>query len=329
MSQIPFVDFARDGAGVWDGVLLAEYSARAFPYEVLFRARDIVQADVYLEWIRWYAEGLVDPSRFVNVQTPYGVIFEAVLKAIDKRFVDRTLDEKKRLSSAIATYLQWRVDNLKHLAMSRNRKRLSLSVRRHLVELAGAPPRCWITGRPFSKESIAAFLFDPEDQGTATIGSEPPLYVDVYRPIGLTRRDEAIEVDHVMPMSRGGSDEDNLRLACGWANANKRHHVSLYDVPGGVRHSVVRANEDLVPPTLPQPFWVVRLLATRRRCEHPGGCSAHVANAELTVAPIEKIGAPTPTNLRVVCSRHDSMSEGRFVPRKVAASAWGIERTSV
>ena len=315
-----FLDFAATSDAIWDKKLLLDFSQRSYPLETLGRSRDIVRADTYLHWISWFAEGLVDPARVAGRYDSYGELFQACLQCVAERFRDLTADERRPLASAIAHYLQFRADVL---ASERQRQRLTTSQKIELVKLAGVPPRCWITGLPFSTTAVDSFLEmgEEEDDERSVLGR--PVFVDIYRPIGLQPRDLQIEVDHVFPVARGGENSDNLRLACGWANVFKAQHVSLYDVAGGVRIVRVRKGPTHLPASLPQPFWVVRLLATRRRCEDPSGCDATVENAELTVAPIFPGGAPTPTNLRVVCDKHDPIAAERLVPRTIAAAAWG------
>jgi len=73
--------------------------------------------------------------------------------------------------------------------------------------------------------------------------------------------------------------------------------------------------------SVPQPFWVVRFLAMRARCEDPSGCQRKTATDELTVAPRNHGGSPNPANLMVVCHDHDPMTDVRLVAaRYVSAS---------
>jgi hypothetical protein len=315
-----FLDFARDGRAVWERERLKDFSDLAYPDDTLGRCRDIIRGDVYLEWIRWYAEGLIDPQRFSADYDTYGSLYEAVLEAVSLRLDNLTVDERRAIASSVARFLQWRIDVT---SMNKVRRSMSLQTRKQLLELSGSPPRCWITGRIFESVAIDAFLGISANGALNKQSAGRPMYVDIYRPIGIRSRDLNIEVDHVFPLSRGGEETDNLRLACGWANYSKKHNLGLYEVPGSVRYVAESQAQRLSVKTLPQPFWVIRLLATRRRCENLGGCSATSDNAELTVAPISLRGAPTPVNLRVVCTAHDPIASERYVPVQVAAAAWG------
>lgn len=133
-------------------------------------------------------------------------------------------------------------------------------------------------------------------------------------------RDFAIEVDHVVPFSRGGEDKDNLELACGWCNRSKSANMSIYEVEGQPRSAGPNV---LGFGSLPQPFWIVRLLALIRTCEHPDGCDRSVENAEMTVVPIRAGGALNPTNLRVTCYDHDPLGSNRLLPPSAVRKIWG------
>jgi hypothetical protein len=143
----------------------------------------------------------------------------------------------------------------------------------------------------------------------------------VYKPRGLIERDLRIEIDHVFPFSQGGQDEDNLQLACGWCNRHKSAHLSIYDVEGQPRSA---GQNSLGISSVPQPFWVVRLLALNRTCEYQSGCTRSVQTAELTVAAIRESGALNPTNLRVTCREHDPLGAIRLQPPSVAKQIWDL-----
>jgi hypothetical protein len=116
----------------------------------------------------------------------------------------------------------------------------------------------------------------------------------------------------VLPVAAGGTGGANLRLACGWCNGHKSDNLSLYDQafnPIIVRHPVLGVV------TVPRPFWVVRLLAYRRRCEWSGagGCTRTTSNAELFIAARREGGAMNPANLTVTCEEHDPFKAIRLV----------------
>ncbi|MFT7866782.1 MULTISPECIES: HNH endonuclease [Amycolatopsis] len=132
------------------------------------------------------------------------------------------------------------------------------------------------------------------------------------RPRGLKQRHLSIEIDHVTPVAGGGSnDVDNLRLACGWCNQVKSRYASLYDVATWPARHVDHPSLGWM--TLPQPFWVLRIVSMRGRCEHPDGCSARLATDELFAAPARARGTLNPVNVRVYCHEHDPWSIDRLV----------------
>ena len=187
---------------------------------------------------------------------------------------------------------------------------MSLDERKLLWDISGPEPRCWICGYKFTKWAENKFLAYGEYM-------EPPLsqFVDYMTLHGLSQRDVSVEVDHAIPFSKGGNEEDNLRLACGWCNSHKSDHISLYDV--AIKPRIVD-HPKLGKRSLPHPFWIVRLLSVRRHCEYKDGCDKTVDNAQLTVVHKHPEGAMNPTNLRIICSEHDPIGSSRLVSRKVA-----------
>jgi hypothetical protein len=126
-----------------------------------------------------------------------------------------------------------------------------------------------------------------------------------------------------VPFSRGGEDENNLELACGWCNNAKSGHMSVYDVEG----QPLRAGQNRLGLfSLPQPFWVTRLLALEGTCSHGGGCETSNQDAELTVVPMRMDGALNITNLRVTCLAHDPLGSRRLQTPTAVRTLWGGER---
>jgi 5-methylcytosine-specific restriction endonuclease McrA len=235
-----------------------------------------------------------------------------VWNAVDQRFrTDKTKSERHEIAVSVARILQmisklWQ-DIRRRRALSRDDKRL-------LLDISGKPPRCWICGAAFKEVDVDNFLFG------RTALSDLPRFVDVLRPRGLDERDLSIEVDHVVPFSRGGQDKGNLALSCGWCNRAKGAYTSIYDVAG----QPLRAQPNSIGlHSLPQPFWVVRLLALGEGCTHPDGCELSRHNAELTIAPIREAGALNITNLRVTCFGHDSLGSRRLQPPGFVRKLWG------
>ncbi|NBJ22096.1 hypothetical protein GT625_25835 [Burkholderia thailandensis] len=297
----------------WDASKLGSL-ASLVPPETLFGRREaLIRGDAHQQWAQWFIHGIADPLRYVDHDRGYAHIFSDTLEAVNRTFLALTKDERLELTKLVANKI---LDSVLALRSSRERATIDRENRILLLDFAGKNPRCWICGYPFSDGAVERFLHRSSSTDIA-----PPEFIDVMKPLGLMRSDLSIEIDHKYPFSRGGADSiENLRLACGWCNRNKGASVSLYDEEGRVR--VSRSHRNLFP-SLPQPFWVIRILATQRKCEHLGGCDRTSENSELTVAPAYGNGAPTPANLHVTCREHDPLRLTRMLPRKVAAQMWG------
>ncbi len=316
MALTTFIQRALgDKANVWLPSKLETLATCRLPDTIFGRRQNLLQGDIYEQWARWFAEGLADPQRIAADNTTYTFLYEEVFKRVETRFrSEKTRPEIKEIASVAANVIQ----SLSYsCGPRRRRKALTSSEKRLLIELSGSTPRCWICGVAFKEEAIENFLNPSSKNRIAT-----SLFVDILKPRGLIERDFAIEADHVLPFSKGGHEEDNLGLACGWCNRAKSAHVSIYDVEGQPRTA---GDNHLQLHTLPQPFWVVRLLALVRYCEHPGGCTKHLRDAELTVTPIHEGGSINPTNLRVVCYDHDPLSSKRLQPPSIVKKLWNIQ----
>ena len=313
MAETDFIRFALGDAGdVWRKSTLDALAARHAPDSLLGRRRTLLRSDIHEQWARWFVEALADPYRYVGQDVTYPYLFKDVFQVVDRRFQEFTIPEKRQLASTSARILNRMVEALD---AERRRRSVSKADRSLMIDIAGNPPRCWICGARFPENAVDGFVF--EEPRSVPL----PHFVDVLKPRGLNARDLRIEVDHVVPFSRGGDGDDNLRLACGWCNANKSDLRSLYDTAGRPRTS---ARNDLGLTTLPHPFWTIRLLATERRCEHPDGCDRSADNAEISVTPSIGGGALNPSNLRVTCYDHDPLADSRLQPPRIVKAIWSI-----
>ena len=104
----------------------------------------------------------------------------------------RELEEVAR----VATDVVWEI--VKRRDAFAGRSRLSWEDKSLLLDIAGSPSRCWICGEVFSKAAIENF----RDSTVRDVSL--PDFVDIFKPRGLSRRDLAVEVDHVVPHSQGG-----------------------------------------------------------------------------------------------------------------------------
>lgn len=297
----------------WSSDKLAIVSGLSAPDALFGRRRELLLADIHAEWADWYVRGLLDPEKYVRVKNVgYAHIYSDALAAVRMTQLGLTPKQCNELASVVASYTN---NVVQFLGGDARRRKYSREEKITLLALAGAPPRCWICGYGFSESAISCFL------GDASADLERlPDFVDVLKPIGLNKRDLQIEIDHKLPFSRGGGDEDNLGLACGWCNKIKSDLMSVYESEGHLRPVRVRG---ALFSSLPQPFWVVRLLGVQSSCEHPAGCDRSSRNAEMTVTLLSPSGAPTPSNLKVTCYDHDPLREQRLQTRSTVEALWG------
>ena len=312
MDEAHFLDSAlSSSASAWNNSSLGELARLQVPDGLLGPQRSLLRADINEQWARWFVESLVDPRRYAQNGASYPQIFADIFRTVDQRFYHFTQPQKKELASSAAKILEQLVNQYQ---VSRGRQPVSFGERRLLLDMAGDTPRCWICGSSFAQEAIENFLY--QDRHDIPL----PQFLDILKPRGLFRRDLAIEIDHVVPYSRGGAEQNNLALACGWCNRHKGAFSSIYEIEGRPRSA--RFNE-LGINSLPQPFWTVRTLATIRKCEHRGGCKHSSATANVTIAPVNEIGALNPANVRVTCHEHDPIRHLRLQSTRVVSDLWG------
>ena len=301
----------------WDNGELRGLGTLEVPDALLGSHRFLLRADIAEHWARWFAESLADPTRHTARGATKLRVRAEVSESVRGWFGDysgRELDEVTRF----ATDAVWEmVRRLKVAAVPR--KGLRRDDKLLLLDLASNPPRCWICGAVFSDAAIDNFL-----DGVGARVRKPDL-VDILKPRGLLEKDLSIEVDHVIPHSKGGGDAENLRIACGWCNRHKGARSSMYDVRTDyeIRQRKGKGTRQFSGVSVPQPFWTVRLLGVTRACEHREGCSNTADDSELTVYPVRERGAMNPVNLRVTCRDHDPYGGVRLQPAGVAQRVWG------
>jgi 5-methylcytosine-specific restriction endonuclease McrA len=277
----------------------------------LFGSREVLlRADAHILWARWFLEAVCDPQRFVRDYPGYAFLVAEVLPEIERLFPTSPIDERHAVGVRVARLVDLEVRR----RQDKRRMALDRDLRLRLWDEAGPEQRCWICGYRFDAQAADEFLGESEITDRAL-----PLFVDYLRPKGLKVRDFRIEIDHVIPVSAGGLELDNLRLACGWCNGHKSDCTSLYDVSGECR---ILQHPRTGAFAAARPFWIVRILAIRRRCEWRGGCKATVDVAELTVAPIHRAGALNPVNLQLTCTEHDPIGPDRLMTRAVVERMW-------
>ncbi len=294
-----FIDRAMGiGASRWDESTLKELSLTEAPAMVGGTSYWLADADAKAQWARWFLEGFADPARFQG-EVSYPHLYALVRESV----IQRMPDEEDEVRNAIARDLARLAERALSAGSGSGRKPWAREVKLTLWELGN---RCWICGWGFPDWAVEDFL-----EGKRRTERRSQSFVDFMRPRGVTAQDLEIQIDHVHPFSRGGGDEiDNLRIACGWCNRHKSAWSLMYDAPGQCRNF---DHPSLGFTSVPQPFWVVRILAVRKGCEYEGGCTSSTAKSELTVAPGYVNGSPNPSNLMVVCRDHDPFRDIRLV----------------
>ncbi|MBM4694360.1 HNH endonuclease [Prescottella equi] len=258
----------------------------------------VIRSDHALNDAFWSLLALCDPLQFPGCDPEFALIYSEVHRSIGDRF-GILPDEIPEYARPIADFLA----NYRVATLSANSRKSTRSVRADLIDIG---PWCWYCGSRFNAQVIDAFI------SGSTQKPDPPLFVDNVSRRGVADRDSAIEIDHIQPLSLGGSDSIlNLRLSCGWCNRYKSAITTLYDVPSRPAPGISPTRGRF---TAPHPYWIIRYMGTRRRCEHKKGCSSSLDSEQLFAAPKHLSGALVPGNIGVFCSIHDPISEHRWVP---------------
>jgi len=305
-----YVGYAQEAVlNVWREQSLRGLSHRQIPSSVLGPHAWLLEADARLTWTSWYVDGLVDRSRYVYDRSlGYSRLYAEMQGQLHDQNPGLPVDEVRMAASALSE-LAWE-DIVKRRDIARGS--LSKSDREELWYAAEPDPRCYLCGYLFTPLARDRYL---ERRSARSVTLEDlPLLVDFTRPRGLVVRDLAVEVDHVTAVSAGGrSYLGNLQLACGWCNKVKSNLETLYDVPATFAGAMPVHGLGIV--SLPRPLWVLRIVATRGRCEYSKGCSATLQDNELYIAPYNLNGMLNPVNCRIYCQEHDPWSTIRFIGR--------------
>lgn len=303
------LSFAQNMVGAttatWDESTVRHLATRVAPDGLGGMSSWLLRGDANYLWARWFLESLADPMPYLEGTKHYPHLYQCVSGVLSAEASQLPADERRELASGLAKLL-WQ--EIRGRIIGR-RVPADRETRLFLWDMY---PRCWICGAEFNDWARAEFLWEESNSEPQTMP-----FVDFYRPRGKKLTDLRIEVEHVVPHSGGGTEElHNLRLSCGWCNRAKSNRMLLYDAEAVTRkfHHPVLGNV-----SVPQPFWVVRFLAMRGRCEDVSGCGARTTSDELTVAPRSVNGAPNPANLMVVCREHDPLRDVRLVAKKFVA----------
>jgi hypothetical protein len=314
-----FIDQAPNAPeDAWDYDAVKRLAGLHMPESVFGDDESMMKGDQHRLWFRWFLEGMASPYVFARDATAGRLdIFRTAFRRITDLYPAVDRERREAVADKVAGLLFIEVEKLRR---GRERDYASAATKQSLIQ-ASNTPRCYICGYAFSSEAIDAFL--------RVKGRNPvrlPVMVDVLRPRGLIEREIGIEIEHVVPVAAGGSGQNNLKLACGWCNMHKSARVSLYEVA----HLPPRTNPFQIGGhklhELPAPFWTVRLLALRGRCQHHDGCGATARESELFIAYRDWAGSPNPTNLSVFCQKHDPIAGVRMDYAATVKKLWTERR---
>ncbi len=297
----------RTASNPWDSDSVGALALQSVPESVLGTSAALLRSDISSTWLQWFIEGLTDIPRCVSdPRITFGHMYDEIMRQLRNDHPAIPNDEIRGLAR-ILTESSWA-----EVVRRRQLGRVNLSpVEREEIWFRHEPvPRCYLCGYKFGQLSKDRFL-RRVDRNRDT---ELPKLVDFVRPRGQFLRDLDAEVDHVRPVAAGGeTTSENLRLACGWCNRTKNRFSLIYDAPTWSTRTC--DHPILGHVSVPQPLWVLRVVAVRARCDSPEGCSAKLTTHELFVAPRNSAGAINPSNCAVFCSEHDPWATKRFIGR--------------
>jgi hypothetical protein len=242
---------------------------------------------------RWFTSALF-PSSTLS-ETPYPLVYEAVRAVLASRYPHTSPAELHQATTGLARIVR-------DAAVAEKAKRKALPVADRYILLGSSGRRCRICGFTFPDAVVDAFLGGrPEEL------PRHPLY-DFLKPTWRSPQDFRIEVDHIWPIARGGTNDlQNLQLLCGFCNRAKRDLVTLFDAGVG---GIDLPHPHLKRLRLSSWFLVVRVLAGSR-CHF---CGREATATELTVAPYSIAGDINPVNVLPTCYHCDPIKLYRYVP---------------
>lgn len=296
----------------WDAELLRRVARPQLPPEIAGSHRWLLEGDLRLTWLRWFIEDFVNIDE-VRKSVQSGSVERAGFAEVFSTVFSRLLDEDAESSRSEIKATAIMISRLALLLLGRTGTLASRVIPENLkYQLATQSPngpRCALCGYKFREDSVNWFL---------GLAAERPAHVvrliDVVRPRGLYPSDLGIQVDHIIPLARGGETSlSNLQLACGWCNSSKNDYTYIYDASFASSESVVV--KELGQFHLPRRFWVVRMTSLIGRCEDRSGCSASLTDSELFLAPRRSSAVLNPVSAKVFCKRHDPWYKARLVDR--------------
>ena len=309
----PFLRAASDANIGWSLGELEQLSSQVVPPGILGMTPELLQGDINKQWAQWFLRGICNIQYAHQDGWKYPQINAHVREWVDKEFGGQS-SHSEELINLISRAI---FNELQRLRKRRERQSVSFEIKQELIDICNGRAHCWICGYKFRNESISNFL-------DSTRYKIPlPKWIDIYKPIGITERDVKIEVDHISPVCEGGDNSiENIRIACGWCNSHKGAHGSLYDVSG----SALACELDGKAISLPQPFWVVRMLSVIQRTFPGSRHCATTSEKELTVTPQTSCGQMTPANLLIVSYDDERLNPDQLQPREKAEKLWAAAK---
>lgn len=309
----PFLRAASDANIGWSLGELGQLSSQVVPASILGKTPELLQGDINKQWAQWFLRGICNVHYAYQNGWKYPQINAHVREWIDKEFGGHSIHSDELINLISRAIF----DELQRLRRKRERQSIPFDIKQELIDICDGKAHCWICGYKFRNEAISNFL----DSTRYVVPL--PKWIDIYKPVGLTTRDVRIEIDHVFPVCEGGDTTiENIRIACGWCNSHKGAYGSLYDVNG----SALGGKIDGKAISLPQPFWVIRLLSVLQKSFPGSSQCATTSEKELTVTPQILLGQMTPANLLVVSYDDERLNPDQLQPRDKVEKLWAAAK---
>lgn len=270
---------------------------------------ELLQDDLNYLIARWFIDSL--RSNYIPADDPYPYIHEAVKCLLSKKFPNLSESELNQNTDALSSII-FKLEETKSIG-----RKTYFSVDERSKLLFKSKGRCQICGFVFPDEVVERFV----SRDTSISFPEFESF-DFLKPTKSSRWNFQIEVDHIYPIARGGTNDlDNLQLLCGFCNSAKKHFITIFDPSDKIREFL---HPRLGKIKLSNPFLVVRVLVGNQ-CY---SCKRNATQTELTVTPLyfyqkedtkptstpsELIGEINPVNIHATCYGCDPIKSYRYV----------------
>lgn len=294
-------EFSSAAAAPWSSEALVGLD-HVDPSGILGRNSALLRTDWKLRISYWLGQAVISPE-MVNSEGPALTLQlrRRIETLLDNLGSELSVPERRACIKSMLSICESSLAELR----PKPRTGVSPQMRRELVYRFSSEIYCWICGFRFSTNEVKQFL-----NGSSAKQTDPVPLVDYLYPRGLHRSDNSIAVDHVTPLSRGGSHGiENFRISCGFCNRAKSDGVSIFESRDARFHV---DHPELGPQFSPRPFWVARIFAINGACSI---CEKKVSETELRAAPLKGAQTLNPLTLRVFCPDHDPIIRARFVSR--------------